>query len=147
MKRFLALFLAALMLFSCVFVFAACDKDDDKDDKKKEAVPNSDPEKAKEALEEAGYTVQYTDVGVDGIKAAIMATKADEDAEKSDFIAITYYEDKDAANTAWEEAQDQIDGAKAMYATMTGRKESEIVVKKSGTMIYVGTKDAIKAAK
>ena len=147
MKRFLALFLAALMLFSCVFVFAACDKDDDKDDKKKEAVPNSDPEKAKEALEEAGYTVQYTDVGVGGIKAAITATKADEDAEKPDFIYITYYEDKDAANTAWEEAQDSIDEAKAMYATMIGRDESEIVIKKSGTMIYIGTKDAIKAAK
>ena len=147
MKRFLALFLAALMLFSCVFVFAACDKDDDKDDKKKEAVPNSDPEVAKEALEEAGYEVHYTDVGAAGIKAAVVAVKLDEEAEKTDFISITYYEDKEAANTAWEEAQDSIDDAKASMAEMYGCKESEIVVKKSGTMIYVGTKNAVKAAK
>ena len=28
-----------------------------------------------------------------------------------------------------------------------GLEESEIVVKKSGKMIYIGTKDAVKAAK
>ena len=109
--------------------------------------PNADPEKAAKALEEAGYEVHYTEVGAAGIKAAVVAVKLDEEAEKADFINITYYEDKEAANTAWDEAQDEIDEAKASMAEMYGCEESEIVIKKSGTMIYVGTKDAVKAAK
>ena len=106
--------------------------------------PNKDPKKAAEALEEAGYAVQLADENMpEGYEATIIATKIDLENEKVDFISIAYYSDTEVLNADWEEAQDSV---KDMAEEM-GLEESEIVVKKSGKMIYIGTKDAVKAAK
>ena len=106
--------------------------------------PNKDPKKAAEALEEAGYAVQLVDENMpEGYEATIIATKIDLENEKVDFISIAYYSDTEVLNADWEEAQDSV---KDMAEEM-GLEESEIVVKKSGKMIYIGTKDAVKAAK
>ena len=109
--------------------------------------PNSDPEKAKEALEDADYEVLYASNAVeavflggwyDGCEAAIAAGKDDE------AIWIWYFEDKDDAADAWEKglkdyAEEIEEEAK--------EEDVDVVVKKSGKMIYIGTKAAVKAAK
>jgi hypothetical protein len=102
--------------------------------------PNSDPEKAKDALKDAGYTVVLNDgdglIGgallPDGVEAQLVAYKDGE------YIAISYYDDTDALNDAWDEAQDEAKELEEEY--------EDLVCKKSGKMIYVGTKQAVKDA-
>lgn len=103
--------------------------------------PNKDPEKAKEALEDAGYTVVLNDGGLlgdmalpEGAEATLSAFKGDDE-----FIMVVYYEDTDALNDAWEEAQEEAEELQEEY--------EDIVCKKSGKMIYMGTKQAVKDAK
>lgn len=102
--------------------------------------PNKDPEKAKEALEDADYTVIFNDGGFvgdyllpDGAEATIIATKGDDE-----YISIVYYEDADAANDAWEDAKEEAEELEDEY--------EDIVYKKSGKIIYIGTKQAVKDA-
>jgi len=98
--------------------------------------PNKDPKKAKEALDEAGYLVVLNDKDLllpDGVEATVMASTDD------DYIMITYYEDADAVKEAWEDAKED--------AKELEEKYEDIVCKKSGKMIYIGTKQAVKDAK
>ncbi len=98
--------------------------------------PNSDPDKAKEALEDAGYIVVLVDSGIllpDGVEASLTAYKDGE------YLVVTYYNDKDALNEAWDEAEDE---AKELEEEYEG-----IVCKKSGKMIFIGTEQAVKDAK
>ncbi len=130
MKRIISLVLACVLLVGCVFTFASCAK------------PNSDPEKAKEALEDADYAVTYVNEDTpiagallpDGVVATIVAFDKNEN-----YIAITYYESKDDVNDAWEDAEEDAKELEEEY--------ENIVCKKSGKMIYIGTEDAVKAAK
>ena len=106
--------------------------------------PNADPDKAEEALKKADYTVVKADddislalyeaAGVKGLECVITAFNEDEEG-----IVILYFEDKDAANEAWEEVEK--DAKEEM------EDEEDVVIKKSGKMIYYGTKEAVKAAK
>ena len=100
--------------------------------------PNADPKKAEEALKEAGYDVIYTEVNDGGIKAYVVASKG------KDSIQIAYYDDKDTATKAYEQAKEAYEALKEI-AEAAG-EELDYVVKQSGTMVYLGTKDAIKAA-
>ena len=95
--------------------------------------PNADPEKAEKALKDAGYEAEYTEVGVGGVKGILVAGKGD------DGIWITYYDSAEDANKAWEETEEDL---KEML-----KDEEDVVIKKSGKMIYYGTKQAIKDAK
>lgn len=102
--------------------------------------PNKDPEKAKEALEDAGYTVIFNDGGLigdhllpDGAEATLTAMKGDDE-----YISIVYYEDAEAANEAWEDAKEDAKELEEEY--------EDIVYKKSGKIIYIGTKQAVKDA-
>lgn len=102
--------------------------------------PNADPEKAKEALEDAGYTVVLNDGGLlgdfalpKGAEATLTAFKGDDE-----YISVIYYEDKDALNDAWEDVKKDAEELKEEY--------EDIVLKKSGKMIYFGTKQAVKDA-
>ena len=103
--------------------------------------PNSDPEKAKDALEDAGYVVVLnTGDGLisgallpDGVEATLVAYKSGE------YIAISYYEDTKALNEAWEDAKESAQELEDEY--------EGIVCKKSGKMIYIGTEQAVKDAK
>jgi len=111
--------------------------------------PNSDPEKAEENLENAGYIVSVSDDKIsmalaggsyDGCEAVLMAYNEEDD---DDGIWIWYFEEKEDADEAWDDiekfAEDLNEEAK--------EEDIDMVCKKSGKMIYVGTKQAIKDAK
>ena len=132
MKKLVKISALALVLIMMVAVFASC------------AAPAKDPKDAKKALEDAGYEVTLIDgdmaamIGVKGLEAAIMAYSEE---NEDDGVFIYYFEDKDAANEAWEDIEKEVEELKK------ANEDVEFIVKKSGTMIWYGTKDAIKAAK
>lgn len=106
--------------------------------------PNADPEKAEESLEKKGYKVTVIDdeytlgftslaTGIKSLECVLTAAKDDE------AVAIYYFEDKESAETAWEKLEKLAEEAK--------EDEKDLVCKKSGKMIYMGTKKAINAAK
>lgn len=128
MKKFTKILALTLVLIMSVALFASC------------AAPNKDPEKAKEALEEAGYTVIYADgeladlsatiLGIDKVDALISASKGD------DAVEIIYFEDAAAADEFYDEVKEAAENA-----------GTTVEVKKSGNMVYYGTNAALKAAK
>ena len=111
--------------------------------------PNADPEKAEEALKDAGYKVILADNALsaaflggwyDGCEAVLVATSEE---NEDDGIYIWYFEEKEDANNAWEDIEE--------FAEELNEKakdeDIDMVCKKSGKMIYIGTKQAIKDAK
>ena len=133
MKRILSAILSCILVLGCVFALASCN-------------PNKDPEKAKEALEDAGYTVVLVDDKEfldEDMEANVTAYDKD-----GNYISIAYYADKDAAKEAYEEAEDGLEEAKEYLVELLGLDEDvELEIGKSGKRVWVGTKDAIKAAK
>ena len=134
MKRILSAILVCILMVGCVFALASCN-------------PNKDPEKAKEALEDAGYTVVLVDDKEfldEDMEANVTAYDKD-----GNYISITYYADKDAAKEAFEEAEDELDDVKEYIAEILNVEadDLDLEIDKSGKMIWIGTKDAIKAAK
>lgn len=127
MKKTLRLLSLALVLVMTVALLASC------------GGPNKNPEKAKEALEDAGYTVTLVDsaLGFEGIEKYLTAFKMSEDMSDMEMITIYYFEDSAAAKDAWEDIQKEAEEL----------DEEDLVIKKSGKMIYAGTKEAVKAAK
>lgn len=104
--------------------------------------PNANPDKALESLKDNDYIAEKIDSTV-GLLAFSFAgdveavvTGFNKDA---DTVAIFYYSSAKAANEAWDKVKKEAEEEKD--------DDSELVIKKSGKMIYVGTKDAIKAAK
>ena len=150
MKRIISLALACMLVLGCVFALASCEKfveslrgiaDGSANG------PNSDYEKAAEALEDADYEVQVIDddeyldyVGVDGLVAFVYASNDDED-----MISIYYFDDEDDMLDAYEDLKDDFDEAKEQ-AEEEG-EDFDYVIGKSGKMIWLGTEAAIKAAK
>ena len=138
MKRVLSLICALALAISCLFVLASC------------GAPNSDPDKALEALKENGVTWAAKDTkvipgllkiaGIDDVDCVVSGTGKIDDEYAH--ITIIYFEDASAASDEWEDVQDYADDKKDDEA-----EESDWVCKKSGKMIYYGTKNAIKAAK
>ncbi|MBE6592748.1 MAG: hypothetical protein E7642_01995 [Ruminococcaceae bacterium] len=111
--------------------------------------PNPDPDKALESLKENGVTFAGKDtlviptalkvLGVDGISSVVSGTGKIDD--KYAHVTIIYFEEAEDANNAFEKVEDYADGKKG------DAEDSDWVFKKSGKMIYYGTKDAVKAAK
>lgn len=111
--------------------------------------PAKDPADAKAALEKNGYTATkidneglaaigfaiFTAAGIEDLKSVVSGTNDD-----GEHVTIFYFEDADAANDEWEDVQKYADGEK-------DDEESDWVLKKSGNMIYFGTKAGVKAAK
>ena len=98
--------------------------------------PAKDPADAKAALEEAGYVVVKVDTALllpDDVEATVLGTTTD------NYILITYYKTTDAVKDAWKDAQDE--------AAKLEEKYENIVCKKSGKMIFIGTEQAVKDAK
>ena len=131
MKKFTRILALTLVLVMTVAMFASC------------AAPNKDPKKAKEALEENDYKVTLIDGTLaeamyKGLDSYIAAYKDEDNA-----VVIYYFDDKDTANEAWEDIEKDVEELKEEVK----EKDVEIVAKKSGKMIYFGSKDAVKAAK
>ncbi len=129
MKKLIKLSALALVLIMMVAAFASC------------AAPAKDPKDAAAALKDAGYVV-FT---FDGDTLAYMydfkgletvVTGVDKENEDNG-IVIFYFEDADAADEAWEDIEKEA----------TEEEIEDVVVKKSGAMIWYGTKEAVKAAK
>ena len=111
--------------------------------------PNADPDKAEKALEDAGYEVTHADNEAeaffmggwyDGCEDVIFAYNED---NEDDAIYIWYFEEKENADEAWEDIEDF---AEKMMEEAE-EEDIDLVAKKSGKMIYVGTKQAVKDAK
>ena len=112
--------------------------------------PNADPDDALAALKENGISWAAKDntvlpgvyklLGVDNVECVVSGT-GKIDGEYA-HVTIIYFEEKDDANDAWEKIQKESEDDKK-----DADEDSEWVCKKSGKMIYYGTKDAINAAK
>ena len=129
MKKFTKILALTLVLVMSVVMLASC------------GGPNADPEKAAKALEDAEYDVDDSKLlaptissllGIKGVETVVFGEKKDEG------ITILYFEDKDAANEAWEKVEKYVDDMES---------DLDLILKKSGKMIYFGTEAAIKAAK
>ncbi len=103
--------------------------------------PAANPDRAAKALEDAGYTVLYSneegDIGSvalpEGVEAYISAYNED------DYIYIKYYNDKQTAQENWDAVKTEIERLQ--------QYDEDIVYKISGRIIYYGTKQAIKDAR
>ena len=97
------------------------------------------------SLEKNGYGVEKIDgaaissLAWAGEKVETIVLGVSEDLKEA--IYIVYYEDKAAANDAWDDIEKYVDEVNE------NQEDNEVVCKKSGSMIYFGTKAAIKAAK
>ena len=135
MKKILSMILVCILTVGCVFALASC------------GAPNKDPKAAKAALEEADYKVTLLEgmllegaaaaIGVEDLDAMLTAFKDD------DAISIYYFEEKEDAEEAYEKLEELYNEAKEE----ADEDDPEIKLGKSGNMIWMGTKNAIKAAK
>ncbi len=135
MKKAIRLLALSLVLVTLVAAFASC------------GGPAKNPDDAEAALKENGYVVVKSDLlvttalsvaGVKDVDSVVSGSATIDD--KFETVTILYFEDKDAANEAWENAQKYANDKK-------DDKAENWVVKKSGAMIYFGTPNAVKAAK
>lgn len=140
MKKLSKLLSVLLIAVFCTMALTACS-------------PNSDPNKAKSSLEKAGYTtLMLSDVisltgievalgcGRRDVTATLAASKVNED-KSSESIFIIYFKDAAAAKNCWDKAKSYIEKEEKDDG------ETDFTVKRSGKMIYGGTKAAIDAAK
>ena len=118
--RIIALAMVALML---MLTLASC------------GAPKSDPDKAVKALEKNGYKAEKMEGGSDDLECTVIGMSED----KKNMVSIAYYKTTDAAKKAFDEANENKDQVKAIYG-------EDVIIKRSGKMVYAGTKDAIKAA-
>ncbi len=96
--------------------------------------PNKDPNKAAESLEDAGYVV--TNMTKDGV--GILSAYKKDDMKVTVFIMYC----------ADDELDEEYEEAKAEWDEMKDKEEyKDYDFGKSGNMIYMGHKDAIKAAR
>lgn len=111
--------------------------------------PNSDPEKARAALEAAGYYAdlkkKVSSAPEEGMIACVDAALDSETVEGVEWIIIYYYEDEESAEAAWPQLEE--DGEELREAAIYLGYGSSFVCKKNGTVIYYGTKNAVDAAK
>lgn len=140
MKKFFKILACALVTVFTVLCLVAC-------------APNSNPDKALEALEGSGYTVvatkgaalSFIELGMGcehgDVSAFVTATKVNED-KTVETVTIVYFKDASTCKDKWESVKSYLveeDGDKA--------EASDYTVERSGKMIYAGTEAAIKAAR
>ena len=124
MKKILSSILVCLLLVGCVLTLASC------------LGPNSDPEKAEAALEEAGYVVVAVPTfGIAGVKKSISATNLD------DSVQIFYLTEDADVDAAYEYVEKLYNEAKE------ADEDIDLEIGKSSDMIWFGTEAAIKAAR
>ncbi len=130
MKKIISTVLVCVLLLGCVFVLASC------------GAPNSDPQKAMEALKEEGYTDITLKENNNG-RTTVYARKDNINEKEFDFIEIFYYKDEAAAKEAWKTLEEEF----AKEAESKKDTDYEIKYGIDGALIYKGTPDAVKAAK
>lgn len=123
MKKFLAIVCVLAMALSCLFVLASCGG----------ATPNSDPEAAKAALEEAGYQVQMS--------GSTLIAMLDEE-----MVMISYCETEEQAKEIYDGYVAAEEAAKQAAEALGESYEDEGEYGYSGKIAWVGTSAAIKAA-
>jgi len=101
--------------------------------------PSKDPDKAVEALKDNDYIAVKVggddEYDYEGLEAVVTGFKM-ESLTEGDAIVIFYFEDSASANDAWDELKEEIE-----------EDDEDYVCKKSGKIIYAGTKQAVKDAK
>ncbi|MBR3894409.1 MAG: hypothetical protein IKJ35_04600 [Clostridia bacterium] len=134
MKKTLRILALSIVLVTLVAAFASC------------GGPAKDPADALAALKKNDYIaaedkvilpLTFNAMNVQKVETVVSGTKVTE--EGTEHITVVYFEDKAAANDAWEKIE--------KYAKENAKNESDWVVKKSGAMIYFGTAAGVKAAK
>ena len=134
MKKAFRVLALSLVLITLVAALASC------------GGPAADPDDALAALKKNDFVageekllipLALKALGVDGIETVVSGTRLKDD--KGDHVTIIYFEDKDAANDAWDKVKE--------YAEENKEDDSDWTIKKSGAMIYWGTSAGIKAAK
>lgn len=136
MKKTLRLISVALVAVMLCLALASC------------GGPNSNPDKALEALKKNGVTFATKDtifipralkaLGVEGVTDAVSGTGFIK--EKAAHITIIYFESAVAANNAFEGVE------KYSNTIKNDDLKDNWVFEKSGKMIYFGTTEAVKAA-
>ena len=111
--------------------------------------PDSDPSKAVKKLKENNVNWAFVDdyglplslklFGVEGVDTTVTGTGKIDD--KYAHITIVYFHEAKDAKTAYEKVE------KYSQKNKGEADDSEWIVKRSGKMVYFGTKEAIKAAK
>ena len=133
MKKFIRALSLLLVCVFCVALLASC-------------APASDPDKAVSALKDNGYTAAkdatilpaaYKLVTGKSISAVVSGTKIADG--KTDTVTIVYFESSKDAKDSFESLSKEADEDK--------KDESDWVCKQSGSLIYWGTKDGVKAAR
>ena len=138
MKKFAKIAAIALVVVMSLAMLVAC-------------APNSNPDKALEALKKNGYTAAkdanvvpaaLTLVGVKGVDTVISGTKSsgEGDDAKVDHVTVIYFASADQAKAAW-------DKVKSYAEKEEDSKDSDWTITQSGKMIYYGTKAGIAAAR
>ena len=138
MKKFAKIAALALIVVMSLTMLVAC-------------APNSNPDKALEALKKNGYTAAkdanvvpaaLTLVGVKGVDTVISGTKSsgEGDDAKVDHVTVIYFASADQAKAAW-------DKVKSYAEKEEDSKDSDWTITQSGKMIYYGTKAGIAAAR
>ena len=145
MKKFAKIAALALVVVMSLAMLVAC-------------APNSNPDKAIEALKKNGYTAakdanvvpafatapptKPTLVGVKGVDTVISGTKSsgEGDDAKVDHVTVIYFASADQAKTAWDKVKSYAEKDK-------DSKDSDWTITQSGKMIYYGTKAGIAAAR
>lgn len=138
MKNFVRIIALALVTVFVCATFASCAL----------MGPNADPEKAEKSLEKKGYAVDVADdkvslglvalkTGLSDLECVVTAINKD---DLKDSVVIYYFADKEAADKAWEKYFEKA-------VEVAKEQDSEVIIKKSGKMIWTGAKDAINAAR
>lgn len=143
MKKMTRILAVALVLVSLATVLASC-----------AAKPNQDPAAAVKALEQNHYQIlsndtealpaEYAAQGVADVTCVVVATRAEANKkgeQQVEGVTILYFKDAAAAKAALSKATDLLN------VESSDSLGSKYIVKQSGSMIYAGTKNAIKAAK
>lgn len=138
MKKFAKIAALILVVVMSVALLVAC-------------APNSDPDKAGDALKKNGYTTTVVKdaallsaaellLGCDRGDIVARVKGSTTDADKNfQTVTIYYFRDSAAANKFYDKVKSESD--------KESKDQSNWIVGKSGAMVYYGTDAAIKAAK
>ncbi len=130
MKKIISTALMCMLLLGCVFVLFSC------------GAPSEDPNEAKAALEEEGYSVTLNN-NVPGLAATVVAFNNNVKDRESDYVEIYYFNSEADAEKAWEELKPQYEAE----AEKLDGTDYEIDFGIDGKVIYKGTVNGVKAAK